>query len=178
MQIGDSLPAALVARPVRGVNLGAGSFGDQLAAAGTLVVFLRHFGCTFCREMIDDVRDAARQRPDFPAVLFVFRGEPHHARERFAQRWPEARVVTDADGSLYDAFAVRYGGLWKMAGPAVFGAFFRALRKGHFIGWATPDPLRHPGVFLIEHGRVTWKHEFAHVGDHPDFRLIPCPPSA
>ena len=40
----EPIEAALLEAPVKGVNLAAGTFGDQLAEGDTLLVFLRHFG--------------------------------------------------------------------------------------------------------------------------------------
>lgn len=38
------IPAQLLDKVVTGVNLRAGTFGDQLGDSPTLLVFLRHFG--------------------------------------------------------------------------------------------------------------------------------------
>ena len=57
--------------PVSGVNLIPGSFRDQMSEEPTLLVFLRFFGCMFCRETVSDLRQLSEGRADFPAVLFV-----------------------------------------------------------------------------------------------------------
>ncbi len=65
--------------PVTGLNLAGATLRDQLNPDGqTLLVFLRHFGCLFCREMVADLRDLSRAMPGLPAdCLFLSR----HARE-------------------------------------------------------------------------------------------------
>jgi hypothetical protein len=30
-----------------------------------------------------------------------------------------------------------------------------------------------PGLFWVAADRVLWRHDFAHVGDHPDFEALP-----
>ncbi len=42
--------------PVIRVNLAPGSFRDQLSEGPALLIFLRFFGCIFCRETVADLR--------------------------------------------------------------------------------------------------------------------------
>ena len=70
----DTIPADILDAPVEGLNLQGGTVGDQLGDAPTLVVFLRHFGCAFCRETVSDLRRLAGEQPAYPPILFVFLG--------------------------------------------------------------------------------------------------------
>ena len=54
----DRIPDRALSRVVSGVNLMPGSLADQLGDGETLLVFLRYFGCIFCREMVADLRSA------------------------------------------------------------------------------------------------------------------------
>ena len=49
MKAGVAIPDALLDQPVNGPNLIPGTLRDQLGEELTLLVFLRHFGCVFCR---------------------------------------------------------------------------------------------------------------------------------
>jgi len=44
MNTNERIPAAVLNRPVRGVNLSEGTLRAQIGFAPTLFVFLRHFG--------------------------------------------------------------------------------------------------------------------------------------
>jgi len=44
MTKGERIPAAVLDRPVEGVNLSEGTLRAQIGFAPTLFVFLRHFG--------------------------------------------------------------------------------------------------------------------------------------
>ena len=68
-----------------------GRLRDQLAGCPQLLVFLRHFGCVFCRETVADLRAIAEDNPRFPPVLFFFIGSP-----------TEGRVPIIADGGVKD----------------------------------------------------------------------------
>ena len=70
----DTIDSTILETPVRGVNLQPGTLADQLGQEPVLALFLRHFGCIFCRETIADVRKVSEARPDYPAVLFFFQG--------------------------------------------------------------------------------------------------------
>ena len=44
MDISNPIPAEVLALPVDGVNLRAGTLGDQIGEEPTLLAFLRHLG--------------------------------------------------------------------------------------------------------------------------------------
>lgn len=106
-------------------------------------------------------------------VVIVYRGDLRSGQGFFAKAWPEVRAVADTTGEIFAAFGLKRSTMARLFGPAVFGAFFRAVRKGHGVGSAGADPLLEPGLFLVEEDEVVWRHDFRHVGDHPDFRRLP-----
>ena len=167
-------PAALDA-PVRGVNLAPGTLRDQLEReeGPTLLVFLRHFGCMFCRETIADLRAVAEETPDFPRVLFFFLGTPMEGKAFLRRYWPTARAVADAGKRFYTAFGVERGGLLQMFGPGVWRGKRRAEAKGHHNAERSGDIWMMPGVFLVRGDTVLWAHAYRHAADQPDFARIP-----
>jgi hypothetical protein len=167
----DRIPAAVLDRFVAGVNLMPGSLRDQLGDRVTLLVFLRHFGCAFCRETVADLREAART-PGYPAVLFFYQGSPTEGRAFLRRAWPEVRAVADPELACYEAFGVDRGSLLQMFGPRVFAAGVRARRRGFENGERSGDIYRMPGAFLVRGDRVLWQHRYRHAGDHPDFTNV------
>ena len=155
------------------MNLTAGPLADALGEGPTLLVFLRHFGCIFCREMVRDVRRAAEETPGYPGVMFVFQGSVEQGLAFFGRWWPTARAIADPSARLYRAMGVRRGSAGQMIGLRVWGCGLRALGKGNFIGKAVGDPWLMPGAFLVHRGAVAWTHQFKHAGDHPDWRAVP-----
>ena len=158
---------------MKGVNLAPGSLRDQLGDEPRLLVFLRHFGCTFCRETVSDLRAAAEGSPDYPPVLFLFQGTPREGRAFLRHYWPEAHAISDPELELYDAFGVNRGSFLQMLGPRVWNAKRRASRKGHMSGELDGDLWRLPGLFVVRGERILWSHDFRHAADHPDFETIP-----
>ncbi len=153
---------------VSGVNLAPGTFGDQLSAGPTLLVFLRFFGCIFCRETVSDLRQLSEKREDFPSVLFVSEAGATEARAFVRRYWPDARVVADPQANLYAAFGVGTS-IIKAFAPGVFSARRRALAKGHEFGPIDGNAFRMPGAFLVRGSEILWSHKFKHSADQPDF---------
>jgi peroxiredoxin len=155
--------------PVTGVNLVPGRLRDQLEGGRTLLVFLRHFGCIFCRETVADLREIAERDDSFPQVLFFSEGSSTESRAFLRRYWPTARVVSDPAFEFYQAFGVGRASVIAALGPSVFRARSRAVKKGHENGPRTGDIWRMPGAFLVEGARVLWTHAPRHAADHPDF---------
>jgi hypothetical protein len=170
---GHAIPDAVLDAHVRGVNLSPGTLRDQLGGGDTLLVFLRHFGCIFCRETVADLRAVAEGDPAFPPVLFFFMGTPMEGKAFLRRYWPGVRAVADLERRFYAAFGVERGGIVQLFGPAVWRARRRAAAKGHENGKRVGDVFMMPGVFLVRGGRIVWSHEYHHAADHPDFARIP-----
>lgn len=166
------IPDDVLALPVSGVNLTPGRLRDQLGDSLHLLVFLRHFGCVFCRETIADLRDISAANPDFPGVLFLFQGSPTEGRAFLRRHWREARAISDPELRLYEAFGIRRGGVLQMFGPGVWAGKRRANEKGHRNGERSGDIWRMPGVFLARGDEILWSHAYRHAGDHPDFASV------
>jgi hypothetical protein len=168
------LPAELLDAPVEGLNLAGATLRDQLNSEGqTLLVFLRHFGCIFCREMVGDLRRISRLTPDYPPILFFYQGTVEEGAAFMRKLWAEARAIADLPKRFYNAFGLERGGIGQMFGAQVWACGVRAASKGHFIGRPVGDPWTMPGLFLVEQDTITWQHDFKHAGDHPDWRIIP-----
>lgn len=130
MQAGERIPDAVLDEPVLGVNLVPGTLRDQLGPGPTLLVFLRHLGCVFCRETIASLRAASEGRAGYPSVLFFFQGTPTEGRVLLSRFWSGARAVADRPKRFYEAFGVEHGSLGQLLGPGVWRARRRALAAG------------------------------------------------
>ncbi|MEO0652293.1 MAG: AhpC/TSA family protein [Planctomycetota bacterium] len=93
-------------------------------------------------------------------------GSPAEGERFFAERWPEARAVSDPEKVLYAGFDLGRGSFGQLFGPRSFAAAFRALRFG--VGRPAGDPLMLSGWFLVEaDGGVVWSHRHDFAGDEP-----------
>jgi hypothetical protein len=172
----ERIPEEALARFVRGVNLMPGTLAAQLGTTPTLLVFLRYFGCPFCKETISGLRAAVSGTPGYPPVLFFHQGSATEGRAFLRRSWPEARAVADPDMVFYDAFGVGRAGWREMLHPGSIPAMMRARAQGHTAsddGVASSDPRRMPGLFVVRGPQVVWAHRPRHTGDHPPFVRIP-----
>jgi hypothetical protein len=170
----ERIPDELLTRYVNGVNLMPGTLRDQLGDAPTLLVFLRYFGCPFCKEMLAGLRDTARRDPSYPPVLFFYQGSPTEGRAFLRRYWPEARAIADPEAVFYEGFGVGRGGLLQLFHPGVVPALLRARAAGHLGGEEVGgDPRRMPGLFVVRDGEIVWSHRARHQADHPEFARIP-----
>ena len=143
-----------------------------LPAGPALVVFLRHFGCTFCREAIDDV---ARQRDDIlaagaSAIVFIHASPPSETGDWFADpRLKGCVVISDPEREHYRAFGLGRTGPEALVSPKVW-ARGAASALSHGFGVQPPELMRQlPGVFVVKDGRILEEFRHASPADRPDY---------
>ena len=160
---------------VEGRNLRPGMLRDQVGARPTLLVFLRHLGCPFCREWLAELRKSAAADPTFPAALFFHLGTPEQGDAFFSAFAPEVRAVSDPKQRFYKALGVPKAPAFQLLDPRVWACGIRASRNGHKAGKPVGNPFVMPGLFLVENECVTWKFIPDHMGSLPRVADIPRP---
>lgn len=167
--------ALAAARTPDGVSLEALSRRSPV-----LILFLRHFGCVFCREMVAQV---ARDRNAITArgtqVAFVHMGTEEQARDFFDEFGVgDLPRVSDRGRQLYAAFALGTVGARQAFSPYLWRrwvALFRDRRmRGRFIG----DVRQMSGAFLIGHGAIVkaFRHDsMAEAVDLDEMTTCPLP---
>jgi len=169
----NPLTEEVLEAPVTGLNLAPGRLRDQLGEEATLLVFLRHLGCIFCRETVADLRAITDREPAFPPVLLFTQSTPVELRAFLRRDWPTARAISDPERRFYAAFGIERMSPFGLLRPALWSAERRARAKGIEGGERSGDIWRMPGVFLARRRQIVWSHEFRHAGDHPDWARIP-----
>ncbi len=156
------------------------SLADLSASGPVILVFLRHAGCTFCRETLADLaecRQALEQRGI--QISLVHQGDDGPL-ERLLIQAGMAGVARIADPArvLYRAFGLRRGRPGQLLGPKVL---WRALAEGalarHGIGPVSADAWQMPGVFYLENSTIVQRFRHRTAADRPDYAEI-CTPTA
>jgi hypothetical protein len=170
-----NLPRKLLDAPIGGVNLHASTLGEQIGAGNaTLLVFLRHYGCIFCKEMVRDLKSARESIADYPDLLFFGQGDLQETKAFADKIWPEIPLVSDSDRQFFTGMGLGKGSVYQMFGPSVWACGIRAGLKGNFQWRVIGDIWTMPGVFAVNRsGEILWKHEFEHIAEHPDWKKIP-----
>lgn len=167
------VPAELLTAPVFGINLKSDTFRGNLGSHQTLLVLLRHFGCLFCREMVADLKEISSKPGSPETILFFYQGTVAEGREFFAEHWPSAQAIADGTLKFYKSLGIPKASLGQLANPAVWRQGMKALAKGHRPGIPQGNVLQMPGLLLVENETIVWRHDFEHMGDHPNFRSLP-----
>lgn len=137
-----------------------------------LLVFLRHFGCTFCREAIDEL---GKKRTLFASkgidIIFVHMAEDATADEFFKKfNFPNAEHIADPMCAFYKEFGLVKGTTSQLFGFNNWGRVVESgIIKGHFWGREIGDGFQMPGVFILKDRAVV--HSFIHklISDQPDY---------
>lgn len=143
--------------PLQVVTLHTGETVDlcQLYSERPLVlVFLRHFGCIFCREQIAELRKYPNEN-----IVFVSMGTIKEAADFRAKMECPQVIISDPGKQLYDAFGLRKGGVGQILNSQVMRRSFRLLAQGQRQGMPTNDPFILAGVFRVDiDGEVSYSH--------------------
>ena len=159
------------AQTVDGKNLFDYSFQHPL-----MVVFLRHFGCTFCREAM---RELGKLRPEIEAhrdthMVLVHMSPPAYA-EKIMEKFGLQGVdhISDPDRKLYHEFGLKRGDFNQLFGLKMWIRGFQAgVLEGLWVGRERGDGFQMPGYFLLYKGKIIHQYIPADAADHPDFLAL------
>jgi thiol-disulfide isomerase/thioredoxin len=143
-----------------------------------LIVFLRHFGCTFCRETLVELSKVKREAKEKGVQIVLV----HMSKVRYADEvlkiynLDDVVHISDPEQELYREYGLNRAKWWKFLLPNVlFRGMIAGLFKGHLIGKPVADPYQMPGVFLLKENTVvtSFVHRFA--SDRPKYEnLLNC----
>jgi hypothetical protein len=169
----DELPTVLVEyRTETGRTL-----FDLTQESPVLLLFLRHFGCSFCRETMDRIskmRDKLAEKNVRP--VFVHLGTPERGKPYFDYyNLSDVERVSNPDASLYrhPVFALgRSNPLSHFFQPAVVKAWLMGGIRSYGIGLIREDGEQMPGVFFIKDGRIANFYRYRTIADQPDYLAL------
>lgn len=139
----------------------------QTSTNGAAVVFLRHFGCLFCREHAVRLRKAYDEFVNRElALVAVGLGSPEDARGFAAWLKLPYPVLAAMNTAIYEAWGLGRTTSVDMFKPALVKAGIRALTQRVSQGKSTGDSKQLPGTFLVSSDSIVqWSHVAAHPGD-------------
>lgn len=137
-----------------------------------LLIFLRHFGCTFCKEALYEI---SKNRKDIErgkvTIVFVHNGTNELA-DKYFKKYKIANpiYVTDQEGVYYKSFGLTKGNFNQLLGLKVFMRGFEAgILNGHGIGTFLGDAFQMPGIFLIFKNLIRDSYIHKISADKPDY---------
>jgi peroxiredoxin len=144
-----------------------------------LIVFLRHFGCSFCRESIDDI---AKKKTTFEKqgirIVMVHMSPTQKTAEQFFKKYKLMPVdhISDPECRVYRAFGLGKGNPKQLFGLMNWIRGFQAgVIEGHgfdYHGIEIGDGFQMPGVFVINKGQIKNSYIHSNAWDRPDYEEI------
>lgn len=164
--------------PLHDLRLSTGQrLDDRANVQAQLVVFLRHAGCTFCRESLADI---AEQRSAIESrgcgIVLVHMGDNERDAALFEKHdLADIPRLADPDCRLYRQFGLDMGGFAELLGPTVWlRGFMTALVRGHGVGRLRGNGFQMPGVYLYHCGQILGGFQHARASDRPDYTELAC----
>lgn len=137
-------------------------FASLYSEAPVALVFLRHLGCIFCAEHVEDLKT----RPDLN-IVFVSMGDVE-ATKKFREEHQAAQTfLCDPDEDLYKQFGLMNAKMSQAVNFQTVRRGFEAMRKGLRNQPPKQNPMRLGGCFVIDtSGEIVWRHIGAFAGDN------------
>jgi hypothetical protein len=140
----------------------------------TLVVLLRSFGCTFCREAMADVAAVKSAIRDAGADVAFVHSESADEADPWFMKYGLDDVLHVSDPALahYAAFGLGRTRAASIADPGVW-ARGAASAMAHGFGVQTVEMMRRqPGVFLVQGDLVLAEYRHRTPADRPDYLAL------
>jgi len=146
-------------------------------ASPVLLVFLRHFGCTFCRQTISDIADLRGEMQERTVrPVFVHLGTAAIAKAHFDYYGlGDVERVHDPQARLYQhpVFALsRTNPLSHFFKPVVIAGWLKGAIFRHGFGMIQGDGEQMPGVFFLRGPEIVREHVHRTIAEQPDYRLL------
>jgi hypothetical protein len=150
--------------------------GENLLQIGEnqliMLVFLRHFGCTFCREGLDEISKSRNKiEQNGSKIVFVHMTDFKTAEKYLTEfNLPDALHISDPECRFYQEFGLVKGNFGQLFGFQNWArAFNTGIVKGY--GWANQigDGFQMPGVFLILDREIKESYIHKYASDQPDY---------
>ena len=147
-------------------------------ASPVLLVFLRHFGCSFCRQAISDV---AELRPELDKrgvrPVFVHLGTPERAKPFFDYYGiGDVERVSDPGAAVYQnpVFAIsRIHPVLTLFQPAVWIGWLKGAIFKHGIGAIKEDGKQMQAIFFLKGPKIVREFRYKTIADEPNYlRLV------
>lgn len=141
-----------------------------------LLVFVRHFGCTFCRETVSEIAKLEKSIQGKKLTpVFVHMSDPAFGDQFFAQYYthPVAHI-SDPQRFLYKSLGLKRGTLLQLFGPrAWIRGLWAGVFKGHGVGAFEGDYLQLGGYFILSRGQIVFEHKNRDAAEFFELDLLP-----
>lgn len=137
-----------------------------------LVVFLRHAGCTFCRETLAQLQQHRSEIEAAGVGIIVVHMDNEEMMAKLFARYQLSDLprISDPKQELYVSAEIA-NGEWKQLfnWRVMTRGFKTALIERHGFWAASANPFRMPGAVLFKDGEIMKQYQPQDAADHPDY---------
>jgi peroxiredoxin len=144
---------------------------DRWRRGPLVVMFMRHFGCAFCREHLIKM---GRAQKDFEAsgaeIVAIFQYSAEATRDFCASRKVQFDCLGDPLREAYAEVEVGRGGRDQVLGRKIARKYLKTIVRSRVVGSIDKgdDMLQLPGTFVVgKDGRVVFAHYAVSSADNP-----------
>jgi peroxiredoxin len=167
LTLGDEFPSLKVESVDGRVEL-----RDRWREGPLVVMFMRHFGCAFCREHLIHM---GRALADFEAagaqVVAIFQYSAEASRDFCASRKVPFECFGDPLREAYAQVEVGRGTRDQVLGRKIAGKYLKTILRSRVVGSINApadDMLQLPGTFVVGvDGRLRFAHYAVNSADNP-----------
>lgn len=151
---------------------------DVFAKRKVLLVFVRHSGCTFCREALKQLQSIKPKLDQANTMLAVVHLGPPGDPDGFFKRYQlgdDVVRISNPECTLFRAFGLMRGRFRQLFGWRVWLRGFKsAILAGNGFGKLVGDGFQMPGAFLLDNGKIVAEHRHKNAADEPDYWQLAC----
>lgn len=142
-----------------------------------VLAFTRHFGCTQCKEMLDElVAGKARIRKAGLDIAVVTQGVPEETKLFADKHAPGLKAFSDPERKAYRAYGLERATIFQtFLNLKVLKAVSASRKKGYQVEQppAGQDAMQMSGTFIINPaGRILLPFYYDNIADHPALDLL------
>lgn len=140
-----------------------------------LLVFLRHFGCTFCREAIANLSQKRKQIESLGTKIVLVHLSDPNTGEKYLHEYGLLNIghVSDPSAKFYNRFGLMRGNFKQLFGLTMW---MDGIKRGAFakygVGAILGDGFQMPGAFMIQNGVIQDQFRYNSVSDQPDYNAL------
>jgi len=151
------------------------NLGEMHEEKPLMLVFLRHFGCPFCKESLLQLAEHRNQlEAEGIGIVLIYMVDDNTAQAYLSEYGlNDVAQVSDPEEIFYKSFRLKRGSFLQLFGLKVWVRWVElAFRKKLFNTKPAGDVAQMPGIFLLQDGKVV--KEFVHksVADSPDYSFF------
>ena len=151
------------------------SLRDYSEKHPVMLTFLRHFGCTFCREALSDISGNRLDIESTGTKLVFVHMSTEEVAEEYFKRYDLLGIphISDPECKYYAGFGLVKGNITQLFGLKTWIRGFSAgIMDGHGVGPQLGDGFQMPGVFIISQGEIRESFIHKQASDRPDYNEL------